>query len=332
MESKWIIWTFVPMLNWAGWIHAGIRAKYTKYFIIAALYGIPFMLAMIFSEGNDNSSGQKSKAYNAVMNLQMLAWIGGIIHAQVVKKEVELRIKYAGQSAASAVSWSDGELERKIAAEYGVEVLPPNPAAADHATHPQMTATVSGADLSFVEWYTIKFDWFVTQPMPWSIVLQSPLWLFYGFIWIPLWYALSDKKRTGIQPYPTIQQRAQQQPTQTPPFVQEPALRTVPPPPTSPPSVPPPMSAAPPYSSAVDVNNAAEQDIAALPGIGPILAKKVIKIRQTQGGFDSIEQFAQGLGLKPHVVEQIRLRVVIGPYSTQLPGVVKKSSGRVVDF
>lgn len=318
------------MFAWAGWIHAGIRAKHTKYFVIAALYGIPFMLAMIFYEGNDKLSDQKSNAYNAVMSLQMLVWIGGIIHAQIVKKEVNLRIKYAGQSSGSGASSSDGELERKIAAEYGVQLLLPNSQTAGQSTQPQMSAAATDRDLSFVEWYTIKFDWFVTQPMPWSVVFQVLLWLFYGFIWIPLWYSMSDKRLAAIQP--TIQQRAPQQPIQSLPFVQQTASRTVPPPSTPAPAVPPRASAEPSNSFAVDVNSVAEQDIAALPGIGPILAKKAIRIRQTEGGFESIEKFAQDLGLKPHVVEQIRSRIVIGPYSAQTPGVVKKSRGRVVDF
>jgi hypothetical protein len=331
MESKWIIWTFVPTLTWAGWIHAGIRARHTKYFIYAALYGIPFMLAMILSEGNDKSIGQTSKAYDAVMTLQIMVWIGGIIHAQRVKKEVSLRIKYAGQASVSGISSTDEELEQKIANEYGVQAMPRNAQTAGQSVPSQMDAIANTGELSFVEWYTKQFDWFVTQPMPWNFIFQAFMWITYGFIWIPLWYMISDKTRTAIQPKPKNHPLGHQ-PVQSPQFVHNPSSRT--PPKPSPPAsaIPSHISVAVPDAIVVDVNNASEQDIAAMPGIGQILAKKAIKIRQTQGGFESIEQFAQCLGLRPHVVEQIRSRLVFGQLPTHTPGVVNKSSGRVVDF
>jgi hypothetical protein len=328
MESKWIIWTFVPSLTWAGWFHAGIRTKHTKYFIYAALYGIPFMLLVIFSSGNDMSSAPKSNAYDVVIHFQMVVWIGGIIHAQIVKKEVDLRIKYADLASVSSISSTDGELERKISAEYGVEALPPN---MSRVGQMQTDAAPVGEDMSFEEWYTNKFDWFNAQPMPWKIVFEVVVWLAYGFIWIPLWYAISDKKRTTAQPDPAIQPLGEQ-PVQSPTFLQQSASPAVPPPSSPAPAVPPRFSTEPYDSSAVDVNNAAEQDISALPGIGPILAKKAIKIRQTEGGFESLEQFAQGLGLKPHVIGQLRSRVVIGPLPAKALGAIKKPVGRVVDF
>jgi len=244
MESKWIIWTFVPILNWAGWIHAGVRAKYVKYFLIGGLYGIPFMLAMAFSE-EKRPDGKYSTAYNLVMTLNMISWIGGIVHAQIVKKEVNLRIKYASQSPARTSV--DDQLERKIAGEYGVPI----------------TAS----------------------------------------------------------------------PTAPSPATQRPAV----PPQSVPRGLAPPLAAPPqtvvasPTSASVDVNSASEQQIASLQGVGPILAKKAIKFRQSERPFQSVDDFAQVLGLKPHILQQLRPRVVANA-PAQTARAVEKRSGRVVDF
>lgn len=89
------------------------------------------------------------------------------------------------------------------------------------------------------------------------------------------------------------------------------------------------VSDAPPPQSPVDVNNASEEVIAAMPGIGSVLAKKAVNERQKRGGFKSTEEFGQALGLMPHIVERIRPIVVISP----LPAAddPQTNSGRVVD-
>ncbi|WP_052352965.1 ComEA family DNA-binding protein [Neobacillus dielmonensis] len=79
----------------------------------------------------------------------------------------------------------------------------------------------------------------------------------------------------------------------------------------------------------VDLNRATEFEIAILPGVGPILAKKAIKERETLGGFQSLEDFAEILGLKPHIVEKIRPLVMVnGPREPRS----KHYAGRMVDF
>jgi DNA uptake protein ComE-like DNA-binding protein len=79
----------------------------------------------------------------------------------------------------------------------------------------------------------------------------------------------------------------------------------------------------------LDLNHASELELAELPGVGAILAKKAIKERENRGGFRSLEDFSQPLGLKPHIVERIRpLVVVTGLKEDQPP----QWSGRMVDF
>ena len=66
--------------------------------------------------------------------------------------------------------------------------------------------------------------------------------------------------------------------------------------------------------------------IAKLPGVGLILAKKAVKLRQTSQ-FESIEEFGEALGIKPHILEQIRPSVVISNRETKI-----QKGGRLVDI
>lgn len=79
----------------------------------------------------------------------------------------------------------------------------------------------------------------------------------------------------------------------------------------------------------VDLNHASELELAELPGVGAILAKKAIKERENRGGFRSLEDFSQPLGLKPHIVERIRPLVVVTVPKEDQP---QQWSGRMVDF
>lgn len=76
----------------------------------------------------------------------------------------------------------------------------------------------------------------------------------------------------------------------------------------------------------VDINHDPAEVIAELPGVGIILAKKAVKLRQ-DSQFESIEEFGEALGLKPHILEQIRPSVVISDLETKI-----QRSGRLVDI
>lgn len=56
----------------------------------------------------------------------------------------------------------------------------------------------------------------------------------------------------------------------------------------------------------VDVNNASEIELTALPGISIVLSKKIIKKREEIGGFKNINEFFIYLRLKPHMEKQLR--------------------------
>lgn len=80
----------------------------------------------------------------------------------------------------------------------------------------------------------------------------------------------------------------------------------------------------------IDVNTASEQEIAKIPGIGSIFAKKVISVRNQQNGFKSFEHFIETLSVKPHLIEKIKPYLAFPESSSN--DLVKKSEGRIVDF
>lgn len=91
---------------------------------------------------------------------------------------------------------------------------------------------------------------------------------------------------------------------------------------------PPPVSIADKTTN-IDVNNAPEEKLAELPGVGPILAKKAISIREAQKGFASVDEFIETLDIKTHHIELIKDLTFAGPIAksdTPIP------TGRVVDY
>jgi hypothetical protein len=107
-----------------------------------------------------------------------------------------------------------------------------------------------------------------------------------------------------------------------------------PPPPPAP--VLPPRPVAPlgaePAGAPVDLNNAAEDELAALPGMGPVLARRAAEERRVRGGFGSLEEFGEVLALKPHILERLRPRVVLGPPPPPSTPSAPAAGRRVVDF
>jgi DNA uptake protein ComE-like DNA-binding protein len=80
--------------------------------------------------------------------------------------------------------------------------------------------------------------------------------------------------------------------------------------------------------SPLDVNNCSEGELATLPGVGVLLAKKAISERQQLGGFQSMEQFCSRLALEPHLAKELDQLVTFGPYQATEP---PTPPGRLVD-
>lgn len=79
----------------------------------------------------------------------------------------------------------------------------------------------------------------------------------------------------------------------------------------------------------IDINRCGEEELAKLPGINAILAKKAIGYREEKGGFQSVEELIDLLGVKPHMAVQILKMAEAVP--VQKDG-RRKHTGRVLDI
>jgi competence protein ComEA len=68
---------------------------------------------------------------------------------------------------------------------------------------------------------------------------------------------------------------------------------------------------APPAGGKVDLNAATAADLDALPGIGPVLAQRIVSWREQQGRFTSVEQLDDVPGIGPAIYEQLKGLVTV---------------------
>lgn len=72
-----------------------------------------------------------------------------------------------------------------------------------------------------------------------------------------------------------------------------------------------PTPAAPAPIKPLDVNRAAAADLAALPGVGPGLAQRIVEERERRGRFDSPEALRYVLGMGPKKLAAIRRFITV---------------------
>lgn len=61
-----------------------------------------------------------------------------------------------------------------------------------------------------------------------------------------------------------------------------------------------------PTSGTLDLNRASEKEIEALPGIGPVLAERIVEYRRSRGAFRDIEQLRNVKGIGKKKFDRIR--------------------------
>lgn len=61
----------------------------------------------------------------------------------------------------------------------------------------------------------------------------------------------------------------------------------------------------------VDLNRATASDLEALPGIGPVLARRIVAHRDRHGPFQRLEDLLQVEGIGPRMLERLRAGIVI---------------------
>ncbi|RHW66663.1 hypothetical protein DZC34_00945 [Clostridium botulinum] len=79
----------------------------------------------------------------------------------------------------------------------------------------------------------------------------------------------------------------------------------------------------------LDINSCNELELSRLPGMGLILAKKAVNLRNSKNGFDSVDEFIEMVGVKPHFVDTVKSMICCNSVKTVE---TVKMSGRRVDF
>ena len=80
-----------------------------------------------------------------------------------------------------------------------------------------------------------------------------------------------------------------------------------------------------------DINLCTEQELSLIPGIGIILAKKAIKIRDEKGGFQSVDEFIQDVGIRENNVIMVKSSLVCEQPERYVEGSTRKR-GRKIDL
>lgn len=67
-----------------------------------------------------------------------------------------------------------------------------------------------------------------------------------------------------------------------------------------------------PAGALIDINSAGINELDLLPGVGPVIAQRIIDHRESIGPFDSVEELAEIEGISADMVEELRPLVTIG--------------------
>lgn len=65
----------------------------------------------------------------------------------------------------------------------------------------------------------------------------------------------------------------------------------------------------------LDLNSADEGSLVRLPGVGPVLARRIVEFRQAHGPFQRVDDLLEVPGIGPAVLEKVRSRVRVEPSS-----------------
>lgn len=93
-----------------------------------------------------------------------------------------------------------------------------------------------------------------------------------------------------------------------------------------------PTPTVPENNSPIDINSCTVEDIANLPGVSLILAKKAVNYRQENNGFKSIEEFYGVVGLKPHFIAQVEGCIVCNTMTGTEKPTNGSQTGRQLDL
>lgn len=84
------------------------------------------------------------------------------------------------------------------------------------------------------------------------------------------------------------------------------------------------------YIKVVDINSADEKEIAKLPGINIITAKRIIKYREEHDGFRDAEEFYAEFKIKPHFQKKLEPQICFNAVGKKKKK--KSADERIIDF
>jgi len=65
------------------------------------------------------------------------------------------------------------------------------------------------------------------------------------------------------------------------------------------------------FNQKISLNNATEKELERLPGIGPVLAQRIVQYRNTHNNFNSIEELKKVKGVGEKTVEKIKSNLTV---------------------
>ncbi|RXZ84842.1 helix-hairpin-helix domain-containing protein [Paenibacillaceae bacterium] len=348
-HSWWILLTFTLFFNWIAFIYIGSKAKTMRWGLWGLFYALPFMV--MFAGLFEDDSWQ----YDLFMTYFLMSGIGSIFHAFKIRKEFLLRLAVRQMAAGSA----DDELMRRIQREYAVKHTTYSSLNTSRASGGRQQGSMLQEDMRVVQAKAARMN---REMEELEKMLNDGMMEEDAEVMRQLQEVMDEQARDsqrGIYAAPAGSAAspgsfASPAPTAAAPSasgsfgtpantlfetsVPRPDLdvltrparqETTPPPAASTLSSMPTMSEFTHLQAQMlDLNFASETEIAALSGIGIVLAKKAVQVRQANGGFRSVDEFARELGLKPHIVERIRPLVTVGTVNTP----PQNGKGRVVDY
>lgn len=74
------------------------------------------------------------------------------------------------------------------------------------------------------------------------------------------------------------------------------------------------------FLALLDLNTATLDELDALPGIGPVLARRIVEFREKRGGFRRVEELLAIEGISERMWQQLRVRVEVAPPPAEASG------------
>jgi comEA protein len=75
----------------------------------------------------------------------------------------------------------------------------------------------------------------------------------------------------------------------------------------------------PPPSKPIDLNTASSEQLQRLPGVGPVMAQRILDYRKKSGPFQSVDDLLAVKGISNKRLERIRQYVMVKPPQAQTP-------------